>query len=159
DGAGNLFIACGKYVVRMVNTAGIISTVAGDTIYGYTGDGGPATAAELEEPVGLTVAANNLYIVDYQSGTVRVVTNVAQAGIPAYNTQNSIIKIYPNPANNKIIIDETNVVEVKFFDVLGNEITTTKQNQIDVSNLPNGVYFIQVQTSTGISTQKIMVQH
>jgi len=69
------------------------------------------------------------------------------------------LKIYPNPANNKITIDANDVINVKLFDVLGKQITATKQNQIDVSNLPEGVYFIQVQTSTSIATQKIIMQH
>jgi hypothetical protein len=82
-------------------------------------------------------------------------------GITAINqiSNNSTIKIYPNPANNKITIDANDVVDIKLFDVLGNEITSVKQNQIDVSNFNDGVYFIQVQTSTGTTTQKIIVQH
>jgi|GEM_PF-6434802 len=69
------------------------------------------------------------------------------------------IKIYPNPANNKITIDANDVTDVKLFDVLGKQIFTSKQNQIDVSNFNEGVYFIQVQTNTGTTTQKIVVQH
>jgi hypothetical protein len=69
------------------------------------------------------------------------------------------IKIYPNPANNKITIDATDVVDVKLFDVLGKQVTSTKTNDVDVSNLTNGVYFIQVQTKQNMYSQKIIVQH
>ena len=79
-------------------------------------------------------------------------------GINQFSNTNTI-KIYPNPANNKITIDANDIVDVKLFDVLGNQITSTKQNQIDVSNLPEGVYFIQVQTKQNTSTQKVIVQH
>lgn len=51
DGAGNLFIADlygGR--VRKVSPAGIISTVAGDGSYGFSGDGGPAATAQLARP-------------------------------------------------------------------------------------------------------------
>jgi hypothetical protein len=48
---------------------------------------------------------------------------------------------------------------MKFFDILGNEILTTKQKEIDVSNLQNGVYFIQLKTVESILTKKIIVQH
>ncbi len=49
DNNGNFYIAdesTGR--VRMVNTLGIINTIAGNGGYGFTGDGGPATAAEFE---------------------------------------------------------------------------------------------------------------
>ncbi|HTA61688.1 MAG TPA: leucine-rich repeat domain-containing protein, partial [Bacteroidia bacterium] len=64
---------------------------------------------------------------------------VAATGISTFNTQNSIVKIYPNPAQNKITIDANNVVDVKLFDVLGKQINSTKENQLDVSNLNDGV--------------------
>ncbi|HTA60922.1 MAG TPA: T9SS type A sorting domain-containing protein [Bacteroidia bacterium] len=80
------------------------------------------------------------------------------SGITNYNTTSSV-KIYPNPANNKITVDAKNIDEVTLFDMLGKQITSTKENEIDTSNLPNGVYFIQVKTNTNTSTQKIIVQH
>jgi sugar lactone lactonase YvrE len=62
DSAGNLYIADYQLVIRMVNTAGIISTVAGNDTSGNTGDGGPATGAELEAE-GLAIdSTGNLYI-------------------------------------------------------------------------------------------------
>ena len=80
-------------------------------------------------------------------------------GIAKFSTQNSTIKIYPNPANNKINIDAIDVIDIKLFDVLGKQITGTKENNVDVGNLTNGVYFIQVKTTQNTTTQKIMVQH
>ena len=56
DSAGNLYITdAGNERVRMVNTAGIITTIAGNGILGTTGDGGPATSAELNVPFGLAL--------------------------------------------------------------------------------------------------------
>ncbi len=65
DGAGNLFI--GDYGrVRKVSLSGIITTVAGDGTYGFTGDGGPATSAQLSGPASVAVdGAGNLFIADY----------------------------------------------------------------------------------------------
>ena len=55
-------------------TAGDIYTVAGDGIGGFSGDGGPATSAELDYPVGVAVdAAGNVVIADEQINRVRVV--------------------------------------------------------------------------------------
>ena len=56
--SGNLYIAdAGNFVVRMVNSSGIITTIAGDNTAGYGGDGGPATAAMMREPVWIALDA------------------------------------------------------------------------------------------------------
>ncbi len=77
DGSGNLYIADShNNVVRKVNSAGYISTVAGNYSLGagYTGDGGQATAAQIDEPTGLvTDAAGNLYIAEHLNHIVRKV--------------------------------------------------------------------------------------
>ena len=94
DGTGNLFISdSGNNVVRRVDAVtGIITTVAGDGIAGYSGDGGPATKANLLA-TGLTVdSAGNIFISDGYDSYVRkvdaatgVITTVAGDGIRAYN--------------------------------------------------------------------------
>jgi len=64
DGVGNLFIADNfNHRIRRVSPSGIISTVAGDGIRGFSGDGGPGTAAQLNFPLGVAVdAEGNLFI-------------------------------------------------------------------------------------------------
>src|SRR5947207_1398629 len=67
DSAGNLFIAdYGNSRVRRVDaTTQVITTVAGNGTRGYSGDGGPATSAELEFPLGIALdTAGNLFIAD-----------------------------------------------------------------------------------------------
>ena len=64
DSAGNVYIAdrYNQRIRRVDATTGIISTVAGDGTVGYGGDGGPATAASLNWPTGVTVdSAGNVY--------------------------------------------------------------------------------------------------
>jgi trimeric autotransporter adhesin len=86
DGAGNLVLADSQNNrVRVVAeqtgtfygqamTAGDIYTVAGNGTRGYSGDGGPATSAELDQPTGVTVdGAGNLAIADTFNSVVRVV--------------------------------------------------------------------------------------
>jgi sugar lactone lactonase YvrE len=76
DTAGNLFIAdWGNNRIRKVTPSGVISTVAGNGIQGYTGDGGPATSAELTDPISIEVdAAGNLFVVDTDNARIRKVT-------------------------------------------------------------------------------------
>jgi sugar lactone lactonase YvrE len=76
DGAGNLYIAdSGDNRVRMISAStGKINTVAGGGINGL-GDGGQATAAELNSPQGVTVdPSGNLYIADTYNHRIRKVT-------------------------------------------------------------------------------------
>jgi sugar lactone lactonase YvrE len=75
DAAGNLYITdVLNYVVRVVNTSGIINTYAGNGTAGYSGDGGPATSASLNFPRGMAFdASGNLYIADTSNHRVRVV--------------------------------------------------------------------------------------
>jgi len=76
DAAGNLYITtAGDEHIRMVNPSGIISTFAGNGTNGYTGDGGPATSAELYNPSGVACdAAGNLFIADYDNNVIREVS-------------------------------------------------------------------------------------
>ncbi len=74
DSAGNLFITS-VTAIRRVTPGGIISTVAGNGTLGYSGDGGPATSAQLNSPYGVTVdSAGNLFISDTGNAVVRKVT-------------------------------------------------------------------------------------
>jgi uncharacterized protein (TIGR03437 family) len=76
DSAGNLYITEWLgYRIRKVDKQGIITTVAGDGTYGFSGDGGPATSAMFKAPQGIHFdAAGNLYIADYQNNRIRKVS-------------------------------------------------------------------------------------
>jgi hypothetical protein len=75
DGAGNLFIAVrsSNQIVK-VDASGSATIVAGNGQQGYSGDGGPATAASLREPYGVAVdAVGNLYVADTGNQRIRKV--------------------------------------------------------------------------------------
>ena len=88
DGHGNVYIGDrNNFRVRKVNTAGIITTFAGNGVYGYNGDNGPATSASLSYIWGLAAdAIGNVYICDGQNNRVRkvdtagVITTIAGTG-------------------------------------------------------------------------------
>ena len=76
DGAGNLYIADSKNnVVREVSAAtGYITTVAGNGTANYSGDGGAATSAELNQPSGVAMdGAGDMYIADFGNNRIREV--------------------------------------------------------------------------------------
>jgi DNA-binding beta-propeller fold protein YncE len=66
DASGNLFIAdSNNNRVWKVSASGIVTTVAGKGIQGFSGDGGPATSAKLNYPQGIAVdASGNLFFAD-----------------------------------------------------------------------------------------------
>jgi len=77
DQAGNLYISdASNKCIRKVNKKGIITTFAGVPGHpGYSGDGGPATAAKLTQPAGIAADnAGNIYIADPSMSVIRKVT-------------------------------------------------------------------------------------
>ncbi|MFD5714573.1 RICIN domain-containing protein [Streptomyces pharetrae] len=73
--------------VRRVAGDGTISTVAGTGTDGFSGDGGPATSAQLNYPFGLAVdCVGALYIADYVNNRIRKVAAAAMAGLPESGT-------------------------------------------------------------------------
>jgi sugar lactone lactonase YvrE len=95
DRAGNLYVAdCFNYRIRKVEAkTGVISTVAGNGQKGYSGDGGPALQASLNEPYGvLPDRQGNLFIVDRLNACIRrvdattgAITTYAGNGKPGFS--------------------------------------------------------------------------
>jgi trimeric autotransporter adhesin len=77
DSSGNIYLGGGVDNVVYKISGGIMSIVAGkpSATGGYSGDGGPATSALLNDPQGVAVdSASNLYVVDYMNYVVREVS-------------------------------------------------------------------------------------
>jgi Bacterial Ig-like domain (group 3)/NHL repeat len=108
DSAGNLFIVEQSYnVVReVVKATGDIITVAGDGTAGYSGDNGPATAAELDNPYRVAVdSAGDLFIADGSNNVIREVTpavtvRISPGGpIGGTTPTRTVLTAQPKPAN------------------------------------------------------------
>jgi trimeric autotransporter adhesin len=96
DSAGNVYITdYNNARLRKVDTFGIITTIAGNGIIGYTGDGGAATAASCNKPQGMYVdGAHNLIITDINNHAIRkispggIINSIAGNGTPGYSGDN-----------------------------------------------------------------------
>ena len=93
DKYGNVYVA-EEYnnVIRKIDTAGIISTVAGNDTLGFSGDSGLAVHAEFWSPADVAVDTfGNLYIVDQDNNRVRkvdtlgIITTIAGTGTAGFN--------------------------------------------------------------------------
>ena len=140
DSAGDLYIPDHVHnSIRKVSN-GVITTVAGNGTFGYSGDNGPATSAELAGPYTVAVdAAGNLYIGDAPANRVRkvsggVITTVAGNGLPGYSGDNGPATnaqlSYPygvsvDAAGNLYIADSNNY---RIRKVSGGMITTVAGN-------------------------------
>ena len=87
DAAGNLYVTeFGGNRVRKVSVSGTISTVAGNGVAGYAGDGSQAANAELSGPKAVAAdAAGNIYIADTNNNAVRLVTAAGAISTAAGN--------------------------------------------------------------------------
>lgn len=94
DSAGNLYIADNfNSRIRKVSN-GVITTVAGNGVYGFSGDNGPATSAQVYNPFAVAVDSGGiLYIADRSNHRIRkvsngVITTVAGNGTPGFSGDN-----------------------------------------------------------------------
>ena len=124
DRLNNLYIIDnGNLRVRRVGTDGVITTVAGNGFDGFTGDGGPATAAPMVPSAGAVDAAGNLYIADGKYHIIRrvgadgAITRVAGslergnlgAGVPGLAAQfDGITGMATDRSGNLYIADSNN---------------------------------------------------
>jgi sugar lactone lactonase YvrE len=76
DGPGNIYISMQmSQTIRRISRDGIITTIAGTGTAGFSGDGGPATQAQLNVPVGIAAdPAGNVYFADHTNNRIRKIS-------------------------------------------------------------------------------------
>ena len=145
DNAGDLFIADrGNSVIRKVGVDGYIQTIAGNGTAGFSGDGGPATAARMALPDGVAVdAAGNIYIADTVNHRIREVTadGVIRtiAGSDSYGTSGD-----GGPASQALLINPRELA----FDLNRNLLFTDSSAHMVRKITPEGI--VQRVSGTGI---------
>ena len=93
DAVGNIYFADNQRIRKVTASTGIITTVAGSGVQGYSGDGGPAASAELNWPWAVAIdSAGNIYFTDTDNQRIRkvavstgIITTVAGTGTPGYS--------------------------------------------------------------------------
>jgi sugar lactone lactonase YvrE len=99
DSAGDLYFAdSASFVIRRIAAGtGLLTTVAGDGVQGFSGDGAPATSASIDSPLGISLdPSGNLYLADSHNQRVRrvdeqtgIITTVAGTGLSGFSGDSS----------------------------------------------------------------------
>ena len=100
DPLGNLYLAeSGNHRIRQVDPTGHITTLAGTSAQGFSGDHGLATAAQLDSPQGLALnsATHTLYLADTHNQRIRainlltgIITTIAGTGTPGFSGDSAL---------------------------------------------------------------------
>ena len=118
--------------------------------------GTPTMAAEFT----FTVQAQNSAGQDSKVLTIKIESD----GVDELGMNN--LRVYPNPTTGELRIEngEWRIENVEVFDIYGKKllsnhlIPSSSNQQINISELPAGVYFLRIQTETGTVTQKVIKQ-
>ena len=103
------------------------------------------TANGTDNYWGINKNANNGYPFLYWQGYAHIPTGINNLALKGE------LKLYPNPANTFIQVkaEKYEAGKLKILDVAGNTCSThtfTRENKIDISNLPQGLYFVEIET-------------
>lgn len=95
-----------------------------------------------------------------QNGKIHKTTT---GGLSVNELKKTTLKIYPNPAKEKINLvfsDDIEIENIQFLDMTGKVVKTHKSNfnEIDIQDLEKGIYLLSVKTINNIITQKVVVE-
>lgn len=164
-----------KYIyVNQLSTANFSYTVSGDTVTftnnstnsdSYVWDFGDGTTSAEINPVHV-YANSNTYSVSL-TATNSCGDDVSSTSIPVIftdvnNVVSEKVRIYPNPTNGIMVVENAKNLEVKIYNILGDCILSLKNNSdiytVDVSKIPAGNYILQINTEDKIITKRLIIK-
>ncbi len=95
------------------------------------------------------------------------IVNITLTLVDIQDIQNNNINIYPNPSNGIFTVTNPqgfkNLMGLEITDITGKiifskDVASNVSTKIDISNQPAGIYFIKINTETGIYTKKLIIQ-
>jgi len=149
--------------IRRIDAATkIITTIAGNGTAGFSGDGGAATAARLNNPEGIAIDRDgNIYFSEFYNHRVRKLSK-GPAGYIMGSMPDAAIRVYPNPAHNTLHIDGSNLRSYHLFNTVGTLVQagnlSTNTNTIPTERLPTGVYIVEIITAGGVVRERVLIE-
>lgn len=161
DADGNLFFTNAEQCrIRRVDAAtGIISTVAGTGAAGYSGDGGPASAASINFPAGMVVDTDGrIYFADSYNQRIRMLTPVDDTSVGEHEEIGTVVA-YPSPATEVLNVRSTTSGRLDLIDLQGRVVLSSRVAgsvlRIPLSDVAPGLYTVNVQ---GAAPVRVVVQ-
>ena len=153
--------------IRKFTIGGNISTIAGNGTPGFTGDGGPATAAECDAPQGVSVDGyGRVYIADAWANNVRMIGDPTLEIKTQTMAQNETLSVWPNPNsgdfsfsvayrfNRPCVVVITNAVGQTIREISA----VTNQTGRVVLDVSPGLYFLSCIMDEGVQITKVVVR-
>ena len=165
---GNLYVADNhNHVIRKIDNQAYISTVVGNGTRGASGDGGPATAAQLTNPTSIVIdATGKLYVVEFAKNDIRVIN--MPTDIKPLTTTNNSLTVYPNPSHGAFTValpEYKTPASIAIIDEAGKVAETRVLDHADaqnvafnLSNVAAGSYIVKVVAGGIISSTKIVIE-
>ncbi len=160
DSTGNLYIQdLFNRRIRKVTPSGIITTVAGNGIAAYSGDGGPALAASFYDATGFAIdRIGNYYISDLWFSVIRKVNTLTLSAEEVNSGIHIKSQVFPNPnrgifmlrsissqkTDERVDIEITNVLGQIVYSEHTKFIEGNLSEEIFLTNEPGGIYILQV---------------
>lgn len=167
DKAGNIYTS--GYLdndIRKIDVSGIIHTVAGTGIAGFSGDGSSATMSQISDSYGITLdSCGNLYFADKNNNRIRKVAfnPLCLDNLEVDNVKEGVLSIYPNPAHQLLCIDGLQTpATYRLLNIVGavnmQGNLAPGNNTIPIKHLPSGMYIMEVTTADGVRTMVRVVK-
>jgi len=177
DDGGNVYISdAGNNVIRKVDVSGTITTFAGSGVGGYSGDGGPATSAQLLNPRwGIAFnSSGSVYIADNGNNVIRIVNSsgiintfagrsiggYSGDGGPANLAQcNSPAQMVLDKAGNVFFADASNNAIRKVSGISGATLICTGDTTIFNANAPGGTWYSSAPSIASVTAAGVVTSH
>jgi trimeric autotransporter adhesin len=166
DNAGNILLSDTRnHRIRKIDADGNITTIAGNGLNGFAGDGGPATAASITLPMSIALDnTGSLIVCDYGNNRIRKINGVAAVKNSA-TRQKANLNLVPNPNTGSFTLTVPSVtnepVYIVVMDVRGRivqqvENTTNTTIPVIVEHGP-GTYIVNAVTHSGVRCSEVVV--
>ena len=152
-------------VVRVVDLGtGIIHTLAGTGIAGFSGDGGSPALAQLQGPTGVWESASgDIYIADASNNRIRKIVGSGYKTTGTNAVSENNVSVFPNPSNGTFTIQTNSIPDNGSFEVYnltGEKVfagTISQQQTVVTIEQPAGVYTILLRSASGMSSHKVTI--
>jgi hypothetical protein len=160
DSSNNVYVVEGNNsAIRKIDASGTITTIAGNGTSGFSGDGGPATAAKVNYPSAVAFdTLGNMFFADLNNNRVRKVGPISRVAVTPVSRESGSIELMPNPTTGSLTVKGTfNLLNddnalMQVIDMTGKTVfSSTAQTHtgklntlLQLTDIPAGMYLLHV---------------